>query len=1247
MNSQEKNAKRNLKSSVGGPTRWWAAPAAFLATILALPVNAGISLPDDPLTTGNRVAPNVLFILDDSGSMVWRYMYALGVNEITGPNGFRSVQTADNLASGGDADYTTTSTSPVGIYDQNYRTNTLYYNPTINYEPWVQANGNDMTGGTSYASAYSNSNLASGPIDLGDDLQVFYTPKDPGNASAAYVGNVENYYRYHIQPTSAGGGIVRGAWGNVVETIAAAAGFPKTGLNADSGWGTDYTFNVPSGAAAIEVTVAGGTHGTNTAANNNGGNGADLYVRRAGAPSAGTPYDCTSLGGGNDESCMITYPASGTWHVQLNTASRYRNVTLSVRVVTATNRCEYPGTRTATDFVSCTVAALPSTLRTTVDAEKANFATWYSYHRTRIKAAKAGAGRAFRNQGNNIRVGYRTIHNRSNFDIPVASGDGRFIDDTVVKPAVSNRTTWYSRLYAAAGSSGTPLQAALDSAGAYFSRTTADGPYGPLAGVNQYSCRQNFTILTTDGYWNTSLVDVGNSDGTNGTQITNDKPSTDPNYKSFTYTAASPYSDSRKETLADVAMHYWKRDLRGDLANNVPSSTDNPAFWQHMVTFGISIGVSGTTGWKNVDEVPASANWPDPTDSEDTDRIDDLLHAAVNGRGKFVSAMDPGAFTAGLSEALAVIEQRTSSYSNVSTNSTSLNTGAQVFSASYTSGLWAGELRAQSVTRSGVAGAVTWTASLPSFADRRVFTHNGLVGTGFPTAAQTLALARPGGPVDYPVTGSKNADYIKGDQSGEGTALGKLRVRTKLLGDIVGSSPVFVKGGAGGDGTAAGTVYVGANDGMLHAFDAGSGKELFAYVPNIINFNNLATLSRGDYTHKFFVDGPIAVSSRLMTPGKNLLVGALGRGGKGLYALDVSSPTAFAATNVKWERSDTDGKNMGLVLGAPILANVRNGVPVNAAVLGNGPNSTTERAVLLVINLETGAVIREIDTGVGSAALPNGLSTPTGVYAADGKTLVYVYAGDLQGNVWKFDLRSASPAAWTATRIFSAAKGVAQPITGGLAVATDPATNKRWVFFGTGRFLTTGDVDDRSTNAQSIYGVKDEDAPYSRSDLTQRTITVTATQPNGYPVRAFEAKSALPATSKGWYVDLPGAGERIVQDTQIASNFVVTASMIPEGDACEGSGTGYINALDAFTGTSGGTSFFDLNNDGKTDDSGVPGGLPIGSANMGVGMPTRPVLLPGQFVLGGSGNGTEAGLGGGRSFGMQWQRVSWREIRQD
>ncbi|HEY4581597.1 MAG TPA: PilC/PilY family type IV pilus protein [Lysobacter sp.] len=1087
--------------------RWQALSAALVATFLALPASAGIDVPQDPLTTGARVAPNILFILDDSGSMASNYM-------------------PDGLAN--------------DWRRQSYVHNPVYYDPSKTYQPWMGADGNRLAGGTSYRAVYGDFNLASGSTinllstsckeyerngsetNVCGGTQTFHVPKQPDKP--ATFSDRRNFYRYQIHTD---GVIVRSEYG------------PREG----------------------------------TAPNYNRG----LSGR-----------DCST-----------------------DTGDRFRNCT---RVT--------PGR--------------------SEDAEMANFATWFSYHRTRMKAAKAGASEAFATLDGSVRVGYRTIWNRNNFDIPVGDGnDGRFVDNpddprTTRSEATTSRTTWYQRLHGAVGELGTPLLPALNRAGAYFSSNSASGPYGPQSGQDQLSCRQNFAILTTDGYWNSGTVDFGNVDGTDGATITG------PKNQSYRYLKSSPYKDSYFNTLADVAMYYWNRDLRTEsyMTNNVPTSAANPAFWQHMVTFGVSIGLAGNKGWSSVADVPADATWADPTDTEDADRIDDLLHAAVNGRGAFVAASDPTEFAAGLSAALAAIAERTSSSSNVAANSVSLDTGAQIFSAGYVSGQWTGSMTARPVSSAGISSTVTWSATLPAWDSRRIFTSDAGRGSDFPTSNQLGSLARGGGPSNYQVTGEDNAAYIKGNQNLEANRNGNLRVRSGILGDIIGSSPFYVK--------ETNTLYVGANDGMLHAFDAANGRELFAFVPGIVDFTALSTLSRGDYAHRFFVDGPITVSNRRLTPGRNLLVGTLGRGGKGLYSLDVSTPSAFGGGSFKWERVETPEGNMGLVLGKPFLSRVKGRDDV-AVILGNGVNSSKDQAALIVLNAENGSVIREITTGTGSASQPNGLFAPTGVYGADGRTLAYVYAGDMLGNVWKFDLTNSNPGLWSAKKIFVAvnAQGKAQPITGGLAIATHPVTNKRWVFFGTGRYLTVQDADPANAPVQSMYGFIDEDRQIARTELTARTLAVTSDTSNGFPVRAFAAKAALPATSKGWYIDLPESGERIIQDAQVVSSFLVTASMVPTGNACDADGRGYINALDAFTGTSAGSSYFDLNRDGKTTDEKLTMGdksIPVGSVDLGVGMPTLPNLQRGLLSLSGS-----AGAGGGSvsTLRPRWDRTSWREIRRD
>lgn len=1206
------NSRMQLKAACG----------SLLATMLAFPAAATIPIPDDPLTTGSRVAPNILFILDDSGSMAFDYM----------PDAIPS-----------------TSTPNVARYA--YTRNTLSYNPATTYRPWVQANGLRMSGGTSYSAVYGSFNRAGGgTINLGDSSscrrfnynnnattdefdswsnsgtqvcggqQTFYVPKDTSQTSATYLGDGTNYYRYDI--LEGGAGIVRSVWGRVVQSDNSITVSPASGTVRRNGSNTHNLATVPANAR-LTISIRSSLRSV-------------IYeVRRPGGGVA-----CNGqVNEGNTATCTVASTDAGIYRLiatrwnQTNTDASY---TISASYQT-TNRC---GNGTGTnDWIDCT-SALPNSSRTLAE-ELSNYATWFSYHRSRMKAAKAGASEAFSTLDGKVRVGFRAIWGRSGttFNIPVNDGnDGRFIDSTG-DVTTTSRSTWYTYLQNVIGYNGTPLHDALDGAGAYFSTSGSSGPYGPQSGNGQYSCRQNFAILTTDGYWNNVGINVGNQDNTAGVEITG------PRGKSFQYSPSAPYRDTYSNTLADVAMKYWKTDLRPDLPNNVPSTENvNPAFWQHMVTFGISIGLAGRKGWSAVPDVPSNATWNDPTDTEDADRIDDLLHAAVNGRGAFVPASNPSEFTAGLRQALSTIQQRTSTYSNVATNSVSLDSDTMTFSASYVAGTWTGTVNARRVTRTGVSSEVAWVSSIPSFSSRKVFTTTGTAGATFPTTAQQTALARAGGPANYAVSGEDNAKYIKGEARLEDrNGASNLRNRTTVLGDIIGSSPAYVKD--------TDTLYVGANDGMLHAFDASTGRELFAYVPGLINIHDLATLSRGDYAHKWFVDGPVAVTSRQLTANRNILVGTLGRGGKGLYALDVTAPAAATAAGLfKWERAETPLNNMGLVMGRPILANVGT---TPSVVIGNGINSTRGRAVLVVMNADTGAVIREIDTGAGSVDQPNGLSAPVGVYGPDGKTLRYAYAGDMLGNVWKFDLTNATPSAWSATRLFTArdSGGNAQPISAGLTLAVDPRTRKRWVFFGTGRFLTVEDADPNNATTQSMYGFKEGDVALDRSDLTARTLAVTSGSSDGYAVRAFESKAPLPEGSMGWYIDLPAEGERIVQDAQRVSNVLVTASMMPTGDACEAAGSGYINALDAFTGTSAGSSFFDLDNDGSTTDQTV-GGQPVGSVDYGVGMPTLPNLLRGLLVVSGTDIGGDevSGAGAGRGSGtarMRWDRVSWREVRSE
>lgn len=939
---------------------------------------------------------------------------------------------------------------------------------------------------------------------------------------------------------------------------------------------------------------------------------------------------------------QVFYAPKPTMTVVTDASQYYRYRLRSTANGGAIERCEQTFTttwdwRACVNQASLTWPAVPAAIVRTPAQERANYANWYSFHRTRAKVAKAGASYAFSDLGEDIRVGFTTIWNRSTYNIPVATDNGLFRNLTS-PTATTNRTTWFDRLFNATASGGTPLKTALRRTGQYYEGTTAAGPYGPEPTATQLACRQNFAILTTDGYWNSDTSSEPDGDSVAGTTITG------PNGATYTYSPVLPYTQAVSDTLADVAMRYWKRDLRTDLTNAVPTTSDDPAFWQHMTTFSLSIGVRGTLD--PAVDLPAltagTKTWPNPV-ADNVNTIDDLWHTAVNGRGDFVAASNPDAFANGLKDALSAIVARTGSNSNVSANSFSLNSNTRIYLASYVSGQWTGELKAFPITSAGVGATPTWTASslIPAVAARKIFTWSGTTGTTFPNATQTTALTLP------------VADYIRGIRTNErqfnppGTP-GVFRDRINILGDIIHSSPAYVPD--------TDTLYVGANDGMLHAFNAATGVEQFAYVPNglnLVDLKSLSSLTSPAYEHRYFVDGPVVVSTRVQTPSNNYLVGALGRGGKGVFGLNVTNPATFSASSVIWEQpGDAD---MGQVISKPIIVKLNNNT--TGVIVSNGLNSTNDGAALFILNLTTGAVIKKIvPTG---ATGNNGLSAPRGWDDDGNGTVDYVYAGDLLGNVWKFDLSSNTVASWGVSNAGAPmfiARDVLnnrQPITGGISIALEPTSFDRWVFLGTGRYLSAGDP--ASLAVQTWYGLKDSNAVIAgRTALKERKVITLGTFA-GKTVRGFESAISGDMVGKnGWYIDLlnppnpPGTavGERMIGDPFVSGGTLFASSIIPSSDTCASGGSGFVNAVDAFTGSSGfagSLSPFDLNGNGDfTDD--LIGGLPVGSVDLGIFMPSNPSVIADILVVGGSlGTTATTRVRNPSNSG----RISWREIIGD
>ena len=281
-------------------------------------------------------------------------------------------------------------------------------------------------------------------------------------------------------------------------------------------------------------------------------------------------------------------------------------------------------------------------------------------------------------------------------------------------------------------------------------------------------------------------------------------------------------------------------------------------------------------------------------------------------------------------------------------------------------------------------------------------------------------------------------------------------------------------------------VYTGANDGMLHAFNGLTGVEALAFIPSAV-FPNLHELTKPSYSHRFFVDGTPTVGDAFYSSAwHTMLVAGLNRGGRSIYALDVTYPENFSEANAasifKWEYTNSD---LGYTYSRPAIVRMANGVW--AAVFGSGYHTSssvvgsTGRAYLYIVNISTGVLIRKIDTTVGTVADPNGLGTPA-LVDLDGDSIVdYAYAGDLQGNLWKFNLTSTNSASWdvayisgtTRNPLFVAtnAGGVRQPITSRPEVGVGPKGMGMIVLFGTGKFM---ELSDKSpTQTQSFYGLVD------------------------------------------------------------------------------------------------------------------------------------------------------------------------------
>jgi type IV pilus assembly protein PilY1 len=492
---------------------------------------------------------------------------------------------------------------------------------------------------------------------------------------------------------------------------------------------------------------------------------------------------------------------------------------------------------------------------------------------------------------------------------------------------------------------------------------------------------------------------------------------------------------------------------------------------------------------------------------------------------------------------------------------------------------------------------------------RNVVTWNGSAGIPFEVANLTSTQLAALVPSSYSssTTSTQFLNYLRGDQTNEvGSATvgstKSLRARTLLLGDVVDASltevatPSQIFSESNNPGyTAFKTqwttttprptmVYAAANDGMMHAFVGSNGFEQFAYVPSALfqgpgntpQINGLAALGNPTFSHHYYVDAtPLAFDIDLNRTGGNttgspnwrtLLIGGLGKGGTSFYAIDVTNPTGATtesgvAANVKWEFTDS---TMGYSFGAPVV--VKTAQYGWVVAFTSGYNSSSNFGYLYLVNPSNGALLQKIATPSASSGLAQ-----ASAYVADytDYTADSIYVGDLNGQLWRFDLRAATGSypAPTLLANLTDGSGNAQPVTTAPLIEIHPTTRLRYVMVGTGQFLSASDV--TSTSTQSFYVIRDGTAgtfntvstPIIRSNLT------------GVTASGLVAGIVLSSTAKGWYIDLgtdatSGIAWRVNINPKAYNGTVSFAALLPSGNACNLTGQGEIYSVNFATATS-------------------------------------------------------------------------------
>jgi len=1282
---------------------------AILATAVPPACAGSTDLAREPLSSNTKpvAKPNVMFILDDSGSMASDYMPDEMSN--SGAYGFKSPQ-CNGLAYNPDP---SVSYEPPLKYD-----GTSYPNATFTaawrdgYAAGVTTN---LTGSTYYTYTGTQKALSwtyskTGTVDSSTEFyKECRSPvgNAPGNGvftlttvTAAEQQRYANWFAYYRTRT-------------LLMRTAAGKAFQSLSSDYRVGFSTISDKTAQDGTHFLHVRDFDSTQKQNFFSHLYG-NGAGSYTPLRGALAKAGQYFANKVPGQDYDpvqySCQRNYTilsTDGYWNSNIET-STYGPYKLDGKPI---------GQQDGDEQAPMWDGAQSKVTRTIVTEQV------YDYPRTRTQTTTVVYSRSKITVSSAVKQG---SCNSTQYRVTTQPEKRSVVTTQAQVESGSTATQKYTRtIITIDGAPQSDSTAATGGLVKSYSNTWVDNgtpsstnPAYANNGSASTACR-TASQLTSAGLTVGSTSYTPNSTGTAGSPSVSNSSAQNPASVGSAIGSPTVVSDTTvnntingtSDSLADVAEYYYKTDLRtseltnctgnggrdvcaNDTMSEIPSDS---ATYQHMSTSTIGLGVNGIlqydpdylkqTSGSYYDISKRTSNWPLVTGpSPNAEAIDDLWHAAVNGRGLYFATKNSTTLSQAIQKSLNAVVATVGSSSAAATTSLQPMKGEdnQVFIASFTTLDWTGDVKSYPLNATDGTVDTTqlkWSAAAElqkaTPADRKIyykasaskalkeFTYSNLNADGyggyfanfcsqstvptqcalFDTTQRTAANL-----------GSNLVDYFRGvrtyEESSGANAL--YRPRAGLLADIVNSEPAYVQkppfayvdegysAYVSAQATRKAVVYTGSNDGLLHAFSASGtdgGTELWAYVPTAV-LSNMYQFADSNYAnlHSYRTDGtPVVADIFEPVEGKwhTILVAGLNGGGKAYYALDITDPSA---PTLLWEYSQIDDADLGLTYGNPIVTKRADGtwVVVFASGYNNNAAGGDGKGHLYVLNAYTGARLMKISTDAGSTTTPSGLAKINAwIDDPTNNTAKVIYGGDMLGNLWRFDLDNKVAPNQSALLLANFnVSGTVQPISTvpQLATVKSPSGIKYPVaIVGTGRYLGVSDLSDK--RKESIYVIKDPMTDTGWGDLRAGTAAVAQTASVSGDAGTVSANTVNWATAAGWYVDLPASGERIAIDMIVTSGGLVAISAIPGGTDCSPVGSSVLYKLDLAKGSGNidklgdfmvaGFAIIRVNSSSATANDGT---LKI----VGVKGDSTPFTLDDDFTS-------------GSSSGKQ-HRTSWREL---